>query len=244
MQFRDFSFSELLEACRTHDLETLSLAYGLSRGELETLDAAVRGPVAVERGTNVCPAGRPCETLYVVHSGAFKCYRHDTDGDDRIMRFLFAGEMMGLDSLYDGNHHTTCTALVASYVFRLPVSRLPEITRAVPGLQRELLRLAVKRIREDEEHMLLVTRKPAAARIATHFLHVNQRQRTHHSAAVIYLPMTRNDLASYLDLAPETLSRHLSQFERDGVIEIPDSRHVVLADMQRLADLAGFVPQG
>lgn len=240
MNVEHFSFGELLEACRTHDLEWLSLAYGLRRDELEVLDAAVRGPTAVDRATTLCSQGSHCQALYVVRTGAFKATYYGSNGIERIIRFLFVGELLGLDALYDGRHHCSYTALVSSYVFRIPTDRLRPITHAVPGLQRELLRLAVQQIRDDEEHMLLLEQKPVAARIATYFLHLNRRQNGEDSESRLYLPMTRTDLASYLGLAPETLSRQLSQFEREQIIAIPDTRHVMLEDTARLASLAGF----
>lgn len=242
MKVEHFSFGELLDACRTHDLESLSLAYGLRRDELEALDAAVRGPTAVDRRTTLCPQGNHCKALYVVRTGAFKAAYSGSNGYERIIRFLFAGELLGLDALYDGRHHCTYTALEPSYVFRIPVDRLGPVAQAVPGLQRELLRLAVRQIRDDEEHMLLLEQKPVAARIATYFLHLDRRQNGHDSESRLYLPMTRADLASYLGLAAETLSRQLSQFERDRVIEIPDTRHLILHDTVRLVELAGFEP--
>lgn len=234
------TFRDLLEACRTHDLRTLSLAYGLRKDELQALDAAVRGPISVNRGQILCPAGRPCDTLYVIYQGAFKSHVTSATGEERIVRFMFKGELIGLDALYDGNHHSSATALLSSYVFRIPARRLSEITGAVPGLQRELLRLAVQNIRDDEEHMLLIEQKPAGARVATYFLHLNRRQQSGCNPPELHLPMTRNDLASYLGLASETLSRELSSLAHSGLIEIPDTKHIRLLAPDRLADLVGI----
>lgn len=242
MDAKPLNFVELLNACRTHDFEWLRLAYGLQPDDLEALNGAVDGPTAVARGQLLCPEGRGCEALFAVQNGAFKSYLTDHDGDAQITGFHFAGELIGLDALYDGRHHSTVAALEPSYVFRMNTDKLEAITGAVPGLQRELLRLIGRRIREDEQHVLLIGQKSAPERLATYFLYLHRRQDNGGDPQVLYLPMSRDDLANFLGLAAETLSRLLARFSGDGLIAIPDRKHLELCDLARLGEVAGFQP--
>lgn len=234
------NFVKLLNACRTQDLEWLRLAYGLMAEDLETLNGAVDGPTPVDRGEVLCPEGRRCEALYAVHSGSFKSYLTDRDGNLQITGFRFVGELVGLDGLFDGKHHSTAVALEPSCVFRIGADKLATITRAVPGLQRELLRLLGHRIREDEQHVLLIGQKSAPERLATYFLHLQRRQASKATPPTLYLPMSRDDLANFLGIAAETLSRLLTRFTEDGLIAIPDRKHLELLDSARLGEVAGF----
>lgn len=241
MNFERFGFAELLDACRTLDPKALYLSYGLSADELEELKQSVRGPLPVARRETLYVHGSKCEALYVVERGAFKTYLIDADGDVQITGFRFAGELLGLDALQDGKYHCTAVALEPGYVFRLPTEHLADIVRAVRGLERELLRLMSHRIREDEEHMLLLSQKSAPKRLATYLLYLNQRnQPDMDNPRQLCLPMTRQDLACYLGLAVETVSRRLHGFEKDGVISVVDRKHLRVLDPERLAEIAGF----
>lgn len=233
-------FVDLLEHCRTHDPKWLSLAYGVGSQDLEILRRSVRGPVEVPRRHSLCPQGSHCDSLYVVYSGSFKSYIFEEDGRTQIVGFRFAGELLGIDALHDGRHHCTSTALETSQVFKLPGERIEDVVRAVPGLERELFRLMSQRIREDEEHMLVISQKSAAARLAVYLLNLNHRQHDGSDPSRLYLPMTRQDLGDFLGLAAETVSRVVASFSDDGLVEIPDRKHLVLRDPPGLARLAGL----
>lgn len=241
MNFENVGFAELLDACRTHDADWLHLAYGLTDDELGELQEAVKGPLPVARQEVLYLHGDTCEALYVVENGTFKSYLIDADGDVQITGFRFTGELLGLDALHDGKYHCTAIALEPSYVFRLPTGRLGEIAQTVPGLERELLRLMSHRIREDEEHILLIAQKSAAERLATYLLYLHRHeQRSAATPPRLYLPMTRKDLADYLGLAVETVSRQLHELAQEGVISIVDRKQLLLLDADRLARIAGF----
>lgn len=239
MNFDKVGFGELLEASRTLDDRSLNLAYGLSVAELDELRRSVKGPLPVTRHETLYHHGGACDALYVVENGSFKTYLADEEGGVQITGFRFAGEFLGLDALHDSIYHCTAIALERGYVFRLPTHRLADIVSAVPGLERELLRLMSRRIREDEEHMLLMGQKSATERVATYLLYLHHRdQHATPNPLQLYLPMTRRDLAEFLGLAVETVSRIMRRFEENGLVSVRDRKHVVLLDLAGLARLA------
>lgn len=245
MNFERFGFPELLEACRTLDVGALYLSYGLAADELEELKRSVKGPMPIERQETLYIHGGNCDAFYVIENGTFKTYLTDVEGSVQITGFRFAGELLGLDALENGKYHCTAVALEPSYVFRLPTDRLPNIVRTVNGLERELLRLMSRRIREDEEHMLLLSQKSASARLATYLLYLHNREQPGtDDPPELYLPMTRQDLAAYLGLAVETVSRQLHGLEEDGVVSVVDRKRLRVLDPDRLGQIAGFSGTG
>lgn len=238
----------LFEACRSHDFAAVRAAYGVTPDGFHQLTQAVSGPMAVKRGGSLCLQSREFKALYVVSHGAFKSYVFNANGEQRIVSFDFRGEMLGVDGLSHRRHRSTTTALETSYVFRLP-GRLRDIVRAVPGFGREVLELASQRVVKDQEHLLVLGERSAAVRLAVCLLDLARRQDGADSlsgdrAPVLRLCMTRRDLANFLGITPETISRLLREFERDGLIRSRERREIVLVDRDRLAALANFTHAG
>ncbi len=229
---------ELLEACRTYEADWIEKKLGLSAQGVEALTSRVKGPTSVSARTSLYHAGDGSGSLYVVQQGAFKSYLINGNGDTQVTRFHFRGELVGVDALHSERYNSTATALEASYVFRIPVDEIRELVSLVPGFGRQIVNMMSQRILRDEKHIMLVNDMPAPARLARYLLNVNRRQPNHAEPNMLYLPMNRNDLASYLGLAAETLSRLLTRLSQEGFLAVRDTRHVILLDLDGLQELS------
>lgn len=238
MDFDKITFVDLLVACRTHDPAWLSLSYGLSGNEFEELHNVVKGPESVAKGEFVYQRGERCEALYALQSGSSKSYLIGANGNEQVTGFRFRGDLLGLDALRNGTYHCSAVALEASNIFRLPTERLEEITAKVAGLQRELIRVMSGRIGENEEHMLLLSQRSAPVRFATWLSTLGQRERENGGTVdEIPLTMSYQDLANFLGLTSETVSRLLRRFCDDGLIAT-SQRRLRLLDRKRIFEMA------
>lgn len=196
--------------------------------------AGLHLPAAVlpfDRNEEVFGEGEPAEFVYKVVSGAVRSFRILSDGRRQIDRFHLPGDLFGIE---DGEEHRFSAEAIADC--RIALVKRSSLEAAVmrdSAAARLLWGLACRDLDRAREHMLLLGRKSATERVATFLIEMSA------SAAAIDLPMCRNDIADYLGLTIETVSRTLTQLERRGVIDLPSSRHVELRDRAALAGLFG-----
>jgi CRP/FNR family transcriptional regulator len=160
------------------------------------------------------------------------------DGDEQVLGFHLPGELIGLDALGGGSHRCEAVALGDANVCEVPFDQLTDIATQLPGLQQQLLRVIGHSLNRDHDHMGMLVRRQANERIAL-FLHgLGERFRQiGQSSTQFKLPMSREDIASYLGLALETVSRGFTRLQEDGVISVL-GRRVEIVDRVALARLA------
>jgi CRP/FNR family transcriptional regulator len=145
--------------------------------------------------------------------------------------------LIGLDALGEGSHRCEAIALTTASVCDVPFEELAVIAAQIPKLQQQLLRVIGQSLNRDSDHLDLLLRRQANERIAL-FLHsLGERYRTIGlSAEAFRLPMSREDIAHYLGLALETVSRGFTRLQEDGVISV-QGRHVEIVDPLELGRL-------
>ncbi len=180
-------------------------------------------------------AGDPCEQYCLPRSGALKAYRNTPDGREQVMGFYLPGELAGLDSLADGRSQWNLVALEASSLCTVTHKNLVEAAGQVP----ELLGSLMRRLSGDMLKAAgLATGSSAEARLAGFLIDLAERcGDSCLDGAVFCLPMSRQDIASYLALAPETISRLFARLRDDGLIEV-DRKRLRILDYPELAQIA------
>ncbi|MNP47752.1 Transcriptional activator protein Anr [compost metagenome] len=130
-------------------------------------------------------------------------------------------------------------ALETTSVCEIPFERLDELSEQLPQLRRQLLRVMSREIRDDQQMMLLLSKKTADERIATFLINLSARFRARgFSAQQFRLSMSRNEIGNYLGLAVETVSRVFTRFQQNGLIAA-DGKEVRILDSIELCALAG-----
>lgn len=228
----------LRRGCAQCSLQQLCLPAGISSQELVKLDKIVRRKRPVERGARLFRPGDPLSSIYVARDGAFKTVSIDEEGEEHVVGFHLPGELIGLDALGEGRHRCEAVALTTANVCEVPFEQLATVAAQLPSLQQQLLRVIGQSVGRDQDHMGMLVRRQANERIAL-FLHGLGERLGHigQSSTQIKLPMSREDIARFLGLALETVSRGFTRLQDDGVIGVVGRRVDVLdtAELLRLA---------
>ena len=221
---------QLRRGCTYCSVRQLCLPGGIGSEELQRLDRIVQRRRDVKRGERLFRQGEPLGALYVAREGAFKSVGVTEDGEEQILGFHIAGELIGLDGLGGGAHRCEGIALTAASVCELPYEQLGEVAAELPGLQQQLLRIIGQSLGRDQDHLSMLVRRQANERIAL-FLHsLDERLQTiGQPAHRMTLPMSREDIAGYLGLALETVSRGFTRLQDDAVIAVTGRRVEILA---------------
>lgn len=167
-------------------------------------------------------------SLYVVVSGSFKSYNVDLDGNERVRGFHYPGGLIGFDGIEGGRHRCHITAMEDTTVCVLPFEKLLALSLHTPSLQVDLFR----RLSRDLVHAeTLAGDYPAEVRLAAFLLEIAGEQDQ------VRLPMARRDIANYLRLATETVSRLMTRFRESGLIHCR-GRSITLLDVDALQEIA------
>ena len=210
---------------------------GLSDADFARIDAVVTTRRKVRRKTPLFRNGEKFHALYAIRTGVFKTCVIAENGRDQVTGFQMAGEIVGLDGIVDDQHTCDAIALEDSEVCVLPFDRIGELSRKVGALQHHLHRVMSREIVREHGVMLLLGTMRAEERVAAFLLNLAQRlQARGFSPSDLMLRMTRQEIGSYLGLQLETVSRTLSRFAEEGMIEV-QQRHVRIADEQGLRAL-------
>lgn len=184
-------------------------------------------PTFYPAGAEIYAQGERCGNLYRVEFGAVRVYRLLSDGRRQISAFHLAGEVFGFEA--DDIHHFFAEAICGTGI------RTLRLKSARGDLAIELLPMALKGLVRAQEHLLVLGRQNAVERIAAFLLEMAERQG---GLLQVELPMSRADVADYLGLTIETVSRAFSRLKQKGVIRLPSLRSVEIVRWQALQDMA------
>ncbi|HEY6545536.1 MAG TPA: helix-turn-helix domain-containing protein [Dokdonella sp.] len=230
--------SELRQSCARCALAHLCLAAPIDAGDLRRLDGIIKRRRPLARSEFLFREGSRHASLYVIRSGAIKTSVLLPEGDCQVLGFHLPGEILGLDGVASERHQVSAEVLEESSVCEIPFERLGEVAAQLPALQRQIYRIVSREFVREQQHPVMMGRKHAMTRLAL-FLHGFSERRSAHGLdpCNFELSMSRQDLANYLGLVIETVSRAFSRLQAAGVIEV-DRRRVVVRDRRALTELA------
>jgi CRP/FNR family nitrogen fixation transcriptional regulator len=197
---------------------------------LEMMGAAM----AYGRNEEIYGEDEPAEFLYLVRTGAVRTYKLLNDGRRQIGGFHMLGDVFGLE--VGEQHRFTAEAIADSTVVVVKRSALVALAAHKVELARQLWTLTARELAHVQELMLTLGRKTAQERVAAFLLEMEGRGAP---GAAIELPMSRQDIADYLGLTIETVSRTLTQLENAAAIALQSSRRIVLRNRAALSRLNG-----
>ena len=195
-------------------------------------------PRILHRGDHLFRTAQPFQNVYTVRSGAIKTYVILQSGEEQVIGFHTPGDIVALDAIESGRYVCNAMVLDTSCVCPLPYEQLCRLTASSPEIQQRLIKKMSRRIVDHEGLLLILGQKTAEQRMAAFLLHHSKRQRLLGLSEVdINLPMSRADIASYLALAVETVSRVLTRLQDAGLLKVQRSR-VRILNLENLATVA------
>lgn len=229
----------LKQACKHCSLHDLCLPLGMSEDDLDLLENIIRQRRPIQRSDHLYRPGDKLTSIFAVRSGSIKTYTLTNDGQEQITGFHLPGELLGLDAISEGMHPCAAKALETTSVCEMPFDQLEELAARIPGLQHQLFRIMSRGLQADEHFMTLLGKKSSDERLAAFLLGLSQRfHQRGYSALEFNLSMSRNDIANYLGLAVETVSRLFSRFQSNGLIDV-HRKLVAIKDLEGLREVAG-----
>lgn len=219
----------------TTGYHAMAMCQGLERQAASRV-VAVSSRQVLAPGQTLFAEGDTTENVYEVVSGIVKLYKLLPDGRRQVTGFLSAGHLMGL--VYRGFYVYTAEAVTDVIVCRYPRARFESLIDEVPGFARRLLAIHSDELRVAQDQMLLLGRKTATERVASFLEMMAEMQGAETPSDDIHVPMSRQDIADYLGLTIETISRTLTKFDADGIIERRKCDRIRVRNADRLADLA------
>ena len=195
--------------------------------------ASIMTQQQLAEGRTIFSEADPAEYVFNVTSGAVKVYKLLPDGRRQITGFLFPGDFLGLT--HNELYAYTAEALMPITVCRFSRRRLEALLDEFPTLERRLLGMASHELAAAQDQMVLLGRKTARERLISFLLNLSRAQERHGlQDNPVDLPMGRADIADYLGLTIETVSRTFTQLKKDGLIQLLEGGAVRLVKTESL----------
>jgi len=225
------------DPCATCDARHLSVCNAVPDIELGRL-AAIATVIDVPAGQSFIDEGEPARAFFNVTAGTAKLFKLLPDGRRQITGFVSTGHFLGL--AVSDTYAFSAEAIEPLRCCRFPRSRLRALLDDFPLMEKRLLEVAANELVAAQEQMLLLGRKTARERLAS-FLLLQSRQGTPcgEPRRRFVMPMTRGDIADYLGLTIETVSRTLTRLRSDRLIDFASQSEVVITSPTALEQLAG-----
>jgi CRP/FNR family transcriptional regulator len=198
-------------------------------------------PVAVRRlraGDTLFHEGAPAEAIHFVRAGTFKTVRTAEDGYEQVLAFAGRAEVLGFDAICTESHPSAAVALEDSSVFSLPLRDFYSMGQRLPALDALVHRAASSALAGRGELADVMAAVAAEVRLARFLLQLSRRMAAcGQSPRRFHLRMSRRDIASYMGVAHETVSRSFSALVRWGLLQV-ENREVEVLDMDALRAFA------
>lgn len=222
--------------CSSCGARAFSVCASLPGDDLVRLDA-IAERIGLAAGDVMAREAEPAASVFNITSGAVRIYKLLPDGRRQITGFLFAGDFVGLTA--GETYAFSAEAIEDTTVCRFRASEYRALARERPSLEAALLSRAMHELTAAQGQMLLLGRKTARERLASFLVTMLSRDPLRPSGDnAVRLPMTRSEIADYLGLTIETVSRELTKLKTSGVIHAVSLHDLRIERPDRLKDMA------
>ncbi|MEL7114810.1 MAG: Crp/Fnr family transcriptional regulator [Pseudomonadota bacterium] len=232
-------------ACERCAIRNLSLCGALSDEEIGALNA-ISTRRKLSAGEIYAVEGDEAQTFANVVDGVAKLVRGMEDGREQIVGLLFPSDFMGrtFGEVRPARIPYTVEAATDLEICTFNSASFEAAVEEFPALERKLLQRTLNELDAARDWMLLLGRKSAGERVATFLHHIAKRCMASHcgDGGTQYgfdLPLSRSDMADFIGLTIETVSRQISKLRKDGILVMDGTRRVASVDMERLSERAG-----
>lgn len=227
-------------SCQSCGLQKVCFPTGLLKTEIDRLDDIVERKLPLKKNQHLFNTGDSFNALYAIRAGIIKGYSFSDSGEEMIHGFYLPGDVLGIDALADKHHQYNAVAIDSASVCNLPFDQLTDLAIQIPNLNQQIFTVMSKEVNEGRLHSELLTKRNADQRVAQFIWHMAERYQSRGYASDEFrLSILHRDVALYLGLTPETVSRILAKFHADNVVTWK-KKEVKIHNAIVLQDLAGL----
>ena len=221
-------------SCEARPFSVCNAIPDIDLGRLAALAVVVEAPP----GRSFINEGDSADYFFNVTAGTAKLFKLLPDGRRQITGFVGVGDFLGL--AVSDTYAFSAEAIEQVRYCRFSRSKLRALLDDFPLMEKRLLEVASNELVAAQEQMLLLGRKTARERMASFLLLLSSQGRPcGHARVRLTLPMTRGDIADYLGLTIETVSRTLTKLRAQAIIEVLAQNELLIRDHRALESLAG-----
>lgn len=231
-------FDSLIRSLLCMNCSKFGICYtdGLNPEEIALVEQQVKHLKVFKKGAYIIRCGAHFINIYAIHCGAVKTLMVDANGKEHVTNFFLSGDMIGFGAILDKKYHYSAVALVDTEICEINFDRLFQLAVKIPALQRHLFNLMSLKLNYNNN---IYFDSDAPQRMASFLLSISNRVKRYGGSALEFLlNMSRRDIASYLGLAAETISRLFAELKQKNIV-IADRRKVKIVDLPALQKLAG-----
>ncbi|ADP71459.1 transcriptional regulator, Crp/Fnr family [Rhodomicrobium vannielii ATCC 17100] len=229
--------------CEACFIRHRGICQALSMEQLERLSSIARRRV-IPANHYIFRDGDEAISFAAVNTGVVKLIKTTSEGERHVIGLVYAPEFLG--HTFAETHKFSAAAATDVDICTFPRQAFNRLLLEYPDMQRWLFEFTVQELDVTREWTLMLGRKSSFERVASLLLIIARRTRNagaqpvHENCAEFELPLTRSELADYLGLTLETVSRKVSQLKQQGLIELRSTRDVVVPNIERLAEAASM----
>ncbi len=198
--------------------------------EIAAIEAIIDSHIMIEKNQVVYEAGATFQNLYTVHSGMFKSVFLTQQGDERIVDVFIPGQVMGFDGIHEGKYKTTVKAVSSGSYCVIPFYPLQELSMKHRDIQTRLMKMMSEKIIQFE---ITNSEYNAQQKLVSFIQNVSDLYLSRgFSANQFPFQVSQRDLANYLGLAEETLSRIFTKLKKNDILSLADQQ-ITIIDMPK-----------
>jgi len=229
------------QSCQSCLTRKYCLAKDLSAEDLQLSQSLMRRHRLLKKGERLFLQGDALQSLFIVRSGSVKTYYISDDGEQQVTGFHFPGQVLGVNGFENRVQTVSVEALETTSVCELNCDDFDRLCEKLPTFRHEFYRSIGRELAQDKRHMLVLGKLHADQRLADFILQIASLKKARGQVyGEFILSMARTDIANYLGVAGETVSRLLTRFQLDGLISIK-RRVVTVVNLYKLQSLAGII---
>ncbi|MFK8068568.1 MAG: cyclic nucleotide-binding domain-containing protein [Gammaproteobacteria bacterium] len=219
-------------------LSGICAAGNLGDDEAKQIDKAIIHMNPLKRGDYLFRQGDNFESLYIIRSGTIKSFISSEDGEEQIVGFNFPGELLGLDAFDNGHHATSTKTLELVSLCKLSKQNFDRLSQHCAHFHTQCLRVFSKELIHIQQTVMVMGQKDTEEKLACFLLGISARMKERgFSDKEFNLTMSRSEIANFLGIASETVSRLLTKLHDSGIIQV-ERRMIRIQSMDSLTAMS------
>ncbi|MDX1351443.1 MAG: fumarate/nitrate reduction transcriptional regulator Fnr [Thiomicrorhabdus sp.] len=227
-------------SCLNCGLQKICFPTGLLKSDIDRLDNIVERKSPLKKNQHLYETGQKFNSIFAIRAGVIKLYSYSDSGEEIVHGFYLPGDVVGFDGLVEQYYQYNAVALDSTSVCTLPYNELNELSMKIPNLNQQIMMVMGKKMQDGRLHSELLIKRNADQRVAQFIWNMAERHKGRGYAHDEFrLSILHRDVALYLGLTPETVSRILAKFNSNKIVSWK-RKEVIIHNESQLKTIAGI----